>query len=87
MSTRNRNRRTRTSTWRESMSTRTINYLAATSTMFTENDQSEMIRIDLFDPDEGVLYGTGEETEEQYVWNVSEINLNEASWWKLVPNV
>ena len=66
---------------------RTVLDLATTSTFFTEDDQSEMIRINMADPEEGVMYGTGEESGEEYVWNLTEIDMSTASWWKIVPNV
>ena len=66
---------------------RSINDLVATSTFFTEDDQSEMILIQMYDLENGVMRGTGEESGEEYEWNLNEIDLSTASWWKIVPNV
>lgn len=66
---------------------RTVIDLATTSSFFAENDQSEVIFIDMVDSNYGVMYGTGEESGEKYVWNLNEIDLSTASWWEITLNV
>lgn len=52
--------------------------------IYCPNDNTEAMQIDYVDIDENALYGTGEESGEQYHVNIDEINFAESLFYKLV---
>ena len=59
-----------------------VNKYAVNSAILILDGDSEAIRIEMVDDEEGVIYGEGEESGEQYHIAYSEVNLDEAIWYR-----
>jgi hypothetical protein len=55
------------------------------STVYVPMSEGEAIRIDYTDDDEGVFYGVGEETGEEYCVSYTEVDLAHTMWYQLTP--
>ena len=62
-----------------------VNQFAMNSAVLVPGPEFEAIRIDVVDDEEGIIYGEGEETGEEYAIYYSEIDLDETMWYRLVP--
>ena len=59
-----------------------VNQYAVNSHLVFLGPDSEGIRIDMVDDEEGFIHGTGEESGEDYLIAYNEIDLDEAMWYR-----
>ena len=60
-----------------------VNQYAVNSAILFLDADSEGIRINMVDDEEGIIYGEGEESGEDYHIAYNEIDLEEAMWYRL----